>query len=374
LAPKEYRPGGQSDRLVNFVDLAATVVSLAGVRPPAWMQGHAFAGEFQAEPPQFLHGSRARMDERPDLVRSVTDGRYVYLRNYYPHVSQAQHVSYQFDTPTTRVWRRLFDEGKATPAQSIFWQVPKSPEELYDLATDPDEVKNLVDSPAHQEILAKLRKAQREHIVRIRDVDFLPEGELHSRAPGVAPYDLAHDNGRYPLEEILQMAETASSLKKDAWGQLLQGVKHKDSAVRWWAVMGFLMRGPMPDILPDPNLVLNDDSPYVRITAAQLFVEYGNDQQKEAALAALRQLAPPDKNGVLTSLAALVAIDALGKKAAPLLDTIRTMPTEGPSPDGRYNSYVPRLVAAIRTQFGDAPGEPPAAKAKGKGKGKAKAK
>src|SRR6185503_14894746 len=114
LAPKEYMPGGKSDRLVSFVDLAPTLLSLAGIKPPETMQGYAFAGKFQTEPQAFVHGFRGRMDERYDLVRSVTDGRFVYLRNYMPHRSQAQHVSYQFQTPTTRVWWTLFSEGKTT--------------------------------------------------------------------------------------------------------------------------------------------------------------------------------------------------------------------------------------------------------------------
>ncbi len=127
LAPREYQPGGQSDRLVNFVDFAPTLLSLVGVQPPAWMQGHAFAGPFQTAPPALLFGERGRMDERFDSVRSVTDGRYVYLRNFYPHVSQAQHVDYQFMTPTTRVWRDWFDRGLTNDAQSIFWRVPQRP-------------------------------------------------------------------------------------------------------------------------------------------------------------------------------------------------------------------------------------------------------
>ncbi|MFG0262456.1 MAG: sulfatase [Novipirellula sp. JB048] len=45
LAPADYTPGGESDQLVSFVDRAPTVISLAGVRPPANMQGVAFAGE-----------------------------------------------------------------------------------------------------------------------------------------------------------------------------------------------------------------------------------------------------------------------------------------------------------------------------------------
>ena len=166
LAPKEYSPAAKSDRLVSFVDLAPTLLSIIGVQPPTWMQGHAFAGKFQTAPQPFVFGFRGRMDERYDCVRSVTDGRYVYLRNYMPHLSQAQHVAYQFVTPTTQVWRRLFDEGKASPAQSVFWQAPKAPEELYDLLSDPDEVVNLASSAAHAGTLARMRKAQEDLALR----------------------------------------------------------------------------------------------------------------------------------------------------------------------------------------------------------------
>jgi uncharacterized sulfatase len=375
LAPKEYQPGGQSDRLVNFVDLAPTVVSLAGIKPPAWMQGHAFAGEFQETPQQYLHGCRGRMDETRDLVRSVTDGRYVYLRNYYPHVSQGQHVSYQFETPTTRIWRRVFDEGKTTPAQSIFWTVPKSPEELYDLQTDPDEVKNLAKSPEHQEILERLRNAQRDHAAKIRDVGFLPEGEIHSRSQGTTPYDMAHDDAKYPFQRIFDMAELASSLKSDATPELIAALKDSDSAVRYWAALGLLMRGEAGLQAGKSQLqsALKDDSPYVRIVAAEAFARFGNESGRSAALAVLGQLAPCDKNGVFVSMAALNAIQALGKTAAPLLQTVRTMNPEGPSPDNRFDSYVPRLVADITRALGGEPPPAPPGKAKKKGKAKAKA-
>src|SRR5262245_13876048 len=96
LGPPEYRPGGVSDGLVSFVDLAPTMLSLAGEPAPKWMQGRAFSGKHIQPAPECLHGCRRRMDERYDLQRSVTDGRYVYLRNYMPHLPAGQHVEYMF--------------------------------------------------------------------------------------------------------------------------------------------------------------------------------------------------------------------------------------------------------------------------------------
>ena len=183
------------------------------------------------------------MDERFDAVRSVTDGRYVYVRNYYPHVSQAQHVDYQFMTPTTRVWRDWFDRGLTNDAQSIFWRVPRVPEELYDLQTDPDEVSNLVSSLAHQVILQRLRQAQRDHAAAIRDICLLPEIEMHLRSQGTTPYELARDDAKYPFARMLAVAELASNLDEQALPELQPMLADPDSAIRYWAALGHLMRG-----------------------------------------------------------------------------------------------------------------------------------
>ncbi|MBM4092238.1 MAG: sulfatase [Planctomycetes bacterium] len=367
LGPKEYQSGGQSDRLVSFVDLAPSVLSIAGIEPPEWMQGHAFAGTYQSEPRRFLFGERGRMDERMDLVRSVTDGRYVYLRNYYPHVSQAQRVAYQFETPTTRVWHQLFTEGRTTEPQSLFWRVPKAAEELYDLETDRDEVRNLAASPEHQDVLETLRRAHWAHLARVRDVCFLPEFELHARSAGSTPYELARDPAKYPQEKIVHAAALASNLQDDALPALTELLKDSDSAVRYWAALGLLMRGGDAVARQSAALehALADESPAVRIVAAQALAAHGNAAAIDRALDTLAALADPEKNGALVSMSALAAIEALGDKAASLHSAIAAMQPVGPSPDGRYNSYVPRLIANI---------VPDAAKSGDRAEGKRKAK
>ncbi len=367
LAPKEYQAGGVSDRLISFVDLAPTVLSLAGIEPPAWLQGRAFAGPHQAEPPKFLFGERGRMDERMDLVRSVTDGRYVYLRNYYPHVSQAQRVAYQFETPTTRVWHDLYVQGRTNEAQSRFWRTPKDVEELYDLDSDPDEVRNLAQSPEHRAVLEKLRAAQRDHLLEVRDVCFLPEREIHARAEGSTPHAMARDEAKYPLVKILAAAELASGLDSTATGELARLLREDpDSAVRHWGALGLLMRGEsatreQADVL---RAALGDASADVRITAAQSLGLHGGAADLQAGLDTLAALAAPQDNGVLTAMPALAAIEALGERAKPLHAAIAVMAPDGPSPDGRYDSYVPRLVANIVPDAG------PAAPAKAKRKKK----
>ena len=86
------------------------------------------------------------MDERTDLVRTVTDGRFVYCRNFMPHLPHGQHVGYQFQTPTTRIWNEMYEAGQLTPVQAAFWS-RRPPEELYDLVNDPDETINLAGDP-----------------------------------------------------------------------------------------------------------------------------------------------------------------------------------------------------------------------------------
>lgn len=348
LAPPEYTPGGRSDRLVGFIDLAPTVLSLAGVQPPEYYQGHAFMGPFVGSERRYAFGFRGRMDERYDLVRSVRDKRYVYLRQYLPHKIYGQHVAYMFETPTTRVWKQRYDDGQLQPPQTYFWE-PKPPEELYDLQADPDETRNLAAAPEHRETLDRFRAALREWILNIRDVGFLPEDEIHTRSEKSSPYEMGHDPARYPLERILATADLASLRQPEATEQLAAALGDADSAVRYWAALGLLMRGTPAVRATRAALqaALTDAAPSVRVVAAQALAQHGSGADRAAALPVLVAAATLEKNSVYVSMLALNALDDLDGKAKPVVAELRALPRQVPQLPPRTGNYVPRLLEKI---------------------------
>ncbi len=346
LAPADFKPGAETGRLVSFVDFAPTLLSLAGAPPPAWMQGEAFMGGHPAPARKYLFGFRGRMDERFDMVRSARNDRYVYIRNYLPHLVYGRHLDYMFQTPTTRVWKELYDQGKLEPPQTLFWQT-KPPEELYDSEADPDEVRNLAGSPRVERVLAELRGALREHLMKTRDLGFLTETEMHRRAGNRPPFELTQDGKAYPFAEVLEMAEMASALAPDSLSALKKGLRHKDSAVRYWAAAGILMRGSnaVSNARSELKAALQDESPSVGITAAHALGRFGSEEELALALAVLVRYAPPEKNGEQTALLAVDAIDALGGRGARAREQLKTMALRDPAAPERGSGYVERIVS-----------------------------
>ena len=352
LRPAEYATGGESGRLAGFVDFAATVLSLAGIQPPDHFQGHAFAGRYEAPPQPYLYGFRGRMDERYDMVRSVRDQRYVYIRNFMPHRIYGQFIEYMFRTPTTAVWHQLYREGKLKSPRTHFWET-KPAEELYDLAEDPDETRNLANSPEHAAVLERLRAARREWSLSIRDLGFLPENAIHSRSGHDAPHTMGADPARYPVERIMAMAELASSMQEDVEPELRSGFADPDSAVRYWAALGALMRGEagVGALAAPLREALSDDDPAVRVAAGEALGRYGNDPDTERALAVLVELADAEKHGLHVAMMALNALDYMEDRAEPALKRILALPQELPVMDRRFRIYLPNLIAKIRSDF-----------------------
>jgi arylsulfatase A-like enzyme len=352
LAPAGYKAGGTSDRLISFVDLAPTVLSLAGIEAPEWMQGGAFCGKFAAPEPDFSFAFRGRMDERYDLVRGVRDKRYMYVRNFMPHLPHGQHNGYEFVTPTTSVWKELFDAGKLNAAQSQFWQSPKAPEELYDLEADHDEVKNVAGDPEQQAQLEKMRTALAGWVRQTKDTGFLPECEMLARSKDTTPYDMGHDPKKYDFDAIFAAANLATSLKPGDLPQIVELLKNDDKGVRYWGAMGVLSQGSAGIAAAHDDLVtaLHDDSPIVRVVAAEALGTHGNNSDKAAALEVLVQSVQPEQDAYL-AVAAWNAIDHSGKIARPVAQELRAVEPEPQAAPPRYGDYCRHLKQYVLKQF-----------------------
>ena len=180
-APGVTRAGSVTNRLVSLIDLGPTAMSLAGIKPPEYMQGKAFLGPHEAPAADKLYFVRDRMDETYDMIRGVRDHRYKYLRNYQWQKPYAQFISYMDEMPTLKEWRRLHAAGKLVGPQRNFFAPEKPKEELYDTAKDPHEVVNLADSPEHRMVLERMRMAHERWTRETGDLGHIPEAELQER-------------------------------------------------------------------------------------------------------------------------------------------------------------------------------------------------
>jgi len=180
--PGKIASGSVCGDLINLIDLAPTVLSIAGVKIPSYMQGRAFMGEQKSEPRRYIFAGRERMDKTSDdHIRCVRDKRYKYIRNFMPEKPYAQPIPYRDRMPIMQEWRRLNTEGKLKGPQKLFFQKTKPPEELYDIAADLYEINNLADSPEHQHVLERMRSALQEWIKDTNDLGGIREYELIER-------------------------------------------------------------------------------------------------------------------------------------------------------------------------------------------------
>jgi uncharacterized sulfatase len=164
---------------------------------------------------------------------------------------------------------------------------------------------------------------------------------------------MGHDKAKYPLELIFETAEGAARTQPQGTPQWLLKIDSPDNAVRYWKALGVLARGEKNAVLLKNSLLplLNDESPSVRVVAAEALATYGGKDDAHAGLKILLVHADAKKNSLYVSLAALNAIDRLGEKARPIAKEVLTLPTEPTDAKHRAAMGVSRLLASIRPKL-----------------------
>lgn len=177
--PNSQFAGQRDDRMISFIDLAPTTLSLAGVQPPMHMQGTAFLGDhLRLEEPQYIFGAADRFDEFTDRIRSVRDKRFKYIKNYEPEKPLYADVAYRKQMPIMQELLLLKNKGELTSEQTLWFQAPKPAEELYDIINDPHELNNIANEPEYQKDLERLSTACKNWVDGIKDTGLRPESEL----------------------------------------------------------------------------------------------------------------------------------------------------------------------------------------------------
>lgn len=226
--PGRDHAGTVVEDLVSFVDVPATILSLAGVPVPGHVQGRPFWGAQKAPARELVFAARDRMDEKTDSVRAARDRRYAYVRNYRPDLPWYQDLAYRRQMPLMQELLRLRDEGRLDPVQRLWFRETKPREELYDTTADPHEVHDVAADPAFAPQLERLRAALDAWIHENGDRPGRPERELREEMwpggaqPVTAAPTIAWRDGRVTIEAPTAGAATAyqvdgRGLRPDHW-------------------------------------------------------------------------------------------------------------------------------------------------------------
>lgn len=336
--PKKYQhlapaaPGEAVDRLVSFVDFAPTVLSLAGLPIPEYMQGMPFLGRSAGKPRHYVYGARDRVDEAYDLARSVRDQRYLYVRNYMPHLSYNQPEGYSDQAEVRQEITRLAAAGKLNEVQMAYAGPRRPLEELYDTAADPHQIHNLAGSAEHQAILDRMREAHCRWVVETRDLGFLPEWEMWRRSAESTPYEMARNAGVYPQERIVAAADLVG--RRDALPRQVELLSDPDSGVRYWAAVGLRAlggeAGTSAAAKQQLTKSLTDPSASVRIEAAGALAALGDSPEAIKVLADELQGEQPD-----AVMHAARTLQLLGAKARPALPAMQAALRAAQQPEDR---------------------------------------
>jgi len=235
LAPAKN--GSRVDGFVQFVDLSATVLNLAGIDIPEQIDGKPFLGKGvtleELNKRDTAIGYADRFDEKYDHVRFMRKGKYTYWRNYQPFNFDGLHNFYRYKQEAFREWRDLARAGKLNDVQSAFFKA-RAPEQLFDIEKDPHEVNNLAKDPAYENILVEMRKAMKARVRELPDVSFLPETALSGCNGDVVT--LLKSN-KQQIAKLATIADLQLTPYPEAKAQIKLALDSEDPMARYWGLI-----------------------------------------------------------------------------------------------------------------------------------------
>ncbi|MES2983086.1 MAG: sulfatase [Verrucomicrobiota bacterium] len=240
LAP--FKPGSSVEEPIAFVDLAPTVLSIAGIATPKSMQGRAFLGSHRAAPREFEFLFADRFEDTPGMRRGITDGKFKYIRCFSPHLPGAPYSSYPMKHSSWKAWQEAASEGKLKGYHYDIWQTPQPVELLFDLQADPWEIRNLAGDPEHSGRLATMRERLRKQMVETHDTGVVPEDMWEELAKDGTIHAVVRAEG-FDHAGLVNLAFDATTSGDALPDSVRLAFSSKLPAARYWAATACLIRG-----------------------------------------------------------------------------------------------------------------------------------
>ena len=178
--PGNVQADVECDALVSGIDLGATILNAAGLDVPSQMDGESFldallgqefSGHRQVFAERGWHWGPITRTDGLDLSRSITTQRFRYIYNALPGRSYTP-----VDMPKKAAWLEIkaaYERSQLSPLhRRLYFQNPRPIVELYDLESDPLELRNLAGKTAYKQVEQELRVELEKWM--IREQDFLP--------------------------------------------------------------------------------------------------------------------------------------------------------------------------------------------------------
>lgn len=353
--PKKYQhlavatPGAKSTSIVNFVDLAPTLLTLAGLEVPENMPGKVFLGP-DREPREYTFAIRDRVDEVFEFSRAVSDSQFQYIRNFAPHKPRMQWSDYSELTPIRKELRRLHRQDSLNKQTGWLMTSSKPAEELYDLANDPHQMVNLAQLPQSQGKLQEMKRVLFQWMVETRDLSLMPEPLMRSLAYNYSPRVTLAGDDLFPIEKILKTADLIGRGPKHL-DELTVKLSDSSPAVRYWAAVGLMVLGPdAKGAVPQLESLLVDEHKAVRIAGAEAMAVVTGSAEGIRTLGDLLV----DEDILIRIYAGMALID-LGEKAKLVEEKVRQSAEQRSTiiEDQNYETYLKNALSRIMLNIGD---------------------
>ena len=178
--PKRFKTEDKRNNdMLSFIDFAPTILSIADIDIPKIYQGKPFLGAKKSlKKRKYLFTASDRFDELTDRIRAVKSKRFKYVRNYNVEKPHALNVVYRTQMNLMKHLNELNKSNSLSVKQKLWFQVPKRPEEFYDLENDPFELNNLIEDEKFAPHINELKLQLDSWLKNINDLGGIPEKEL----------------------------------------------------------------------------------------------------------------------------------------------------------------------------------------------------